>query len=797
MKRRFELDGISKLQERMERVWMEELEGRVMLSRADWLDLSHVERRSGEGTPSFQFEAKKGEDYLFINFGGAWLSLDSEEETDIDFSDGDGSGYIERLSWRAPKSGTYTLVVNSVEDWDEEYELVARVARDDFGNNRANAALLRPGETINGEIEDVIDKDVFSFTANAGERWAFDFETDADLDPTILSDQARDLFDCHDGCEPMPYTGTYYVVLSGDGYEMGKYKLSARRVMDNEGGAGSPQPLPLGAAAAGSVDFADDTDWFTLDAQAGVKYVFNIRGSANKSLDIRTSADAECDTCPIWWGGRRNVWTAPADGTYYLELGGSVGEYALDSGIEKPWDQSAAAALEAGVVASGAIQTPGDVQWFVIHTRARATYTVTGDAAAFTDGLLIDFIQGEGATRDDPQQWDIAIGAHDTGNQWSWTPLHDATYYLRVHSYDPLESGGFELNVSAEEDDFGNSAAQATATELGVAREGKVQYDNDSDWFGVDVVEGEKYVFNLDSFGSYDSYTMGRRRRQHYFPHDITLALVDGDGNELTYRQNYTAFDVKLEWTATFSGPLYAQVWAQGDTPPYRLLVTKQEDDPAKALPLKIGEAASGLLAKMGDVARYKVLLEPGKVYATTLDADVAQGGWWFVPAGGAGEGRLTAEWAGYNTYTWQVQQPTEVFVEVDARDATTYAVLVSEYVPPPPPVEEETPPVVAEPAAPPAVVEAPRNGLAGELADEEDVRAFSFSAAAGKTYTFQTILGSLEDSTLTIYDAEGNFVDENDDVSDDDLSSMLEWTAQTSGTYYIVVGGFGGGRLN
>jgi len=62
--------------------------------------------------------------------------------------------------------------------------------------------------------------------------------------------------------------------------------------------------------------------------------------------------------------------------------------------------------------------------------------------------------------------------------------------------------------------------------------------------------------------------------------------------------------------------------------------------------------------------------------------------------------------------------------------------------------------------------------------------------------HVFKTTLGTLEDSTLTLYDADGHYFDDNDDVSDDDYSSMLEWTAQNSGTYYIVVGGFGQGSF-
>src|SRR5207253_8158186 len=49
-----------------DRVWMEQLEGRVMLSGGNVLDLSDVVIRRGHGEADFQFEAEAGQKYLFI-----------------------------------------------------------------------------------------------------------------------------------------------------------------------------------------------------------------------------------------------------------------------------------------------------------------------------------------------------------------------------------------------------------------------------------------------------------------------------------------------------------------------------------------------------------------------------------------------------------------------------------------------------------------------------------------------------------------------------------------------------------
>src|SRR3954467_1706817 len=101
-----------------ERVWMEELEGRVLLSRAGWLDLSDGPvQRTIAGDAQFKFEAKAGQRYLFVDFNGYdWLSiLDSAGKKVAQAREPES--YAPRVLWTAPASGVYTI---SLETFDEE-----------------------------------------------------------------------------------------------------------------------------------------------------------------------------------------------------------------------------------------------------------------------------------------------------------------------------------------------------------------------------------------------------------------------------------------------------------------------------------------------------------------------------------------------------------------------------------------------------------------------------------------------------------------------------------------------------
>ena len=71
------------------------------------------------------------------------------------------------------------------------------------------------------------------------------------------------------------------------------------------------------------------------------------------------------------------------------------------------------------------------------------------------------------------------------------------------------------------------------------------------------------------------------------------------------------------------------------------------------------------------------------------------------------------------------------------------------------------------------------------------DVDLFELSADAGKSYQIDIALGTLGDSVLTIYDADGSEVAYNDDYGGGSASRII-WEAPATGVYYVEVSGFG-----
>jgi subtilisin family serine protease len=87
----------------------------------------------------------------------------------------------------------------------------------------------------------------------------------------------------------------------------------------------------------------------------------------------------------------------------------------------------------------------------------------------------------------------------------------------------------------------------------------------------------------------------------------------------------------------------------------------------------------------------------------------------------------------------------------------------------------------------------APASSTSGKLEVTGDVDWFKFQATAGQTYVFGTVLGTLRDSVLSLYDRNGQARLAFNDDCGSSLSSQIVWTARANGTYYLVVGGYGG----
>ena len=80
---------------------------------------------------------------------------------------------------------------------------------------------------------------------------------------------------------------------------------------------------------------------------------------------------------------------------------------------------------------------------------------------------------------------------------------------------------------------------------------------------------------------------------------------------------------------------------------------------------------------------------------------------------------------------------------------------------------------------------------VGGELEYDGDFDYFSFQAEAGWSYQIDVALGTLDNSVVELYDADGSFLDSSDDY-EGTYASRLSWRATSSGEKYVFVRGYG-----
>ncbi len=209
----------------------------------------------------------------------------------------------------------------------------------------------------------------------------------------------------------------------------------------------------------------------------------------------------------------------------------------------------------------------------------------------------------------------------------------EAFLELSFGMFECLPELGFDGVSSVEapagvDDDHANSSADATATRVGEATGGSLEYDGDVDFFVFDAVEGDFYELSVAP-GTLE---------------DPTVALYGVEGWQLNYDDDSGgSWAPLLYWSADGTGPRYVEVGGYG-TGSYTLTiaVSDLEDDHADssegATAIEVGEAVQGTLHYDDDVdyfvfdavwgERYELNVEPGTLEDPTLalyDADVWQ----------------------------------------------------------------------------------------------------------------------------------------------------------------------------
>ena len=315
---------------------------------------------------------------------------------------------------------------------------------------------------------------------------------------------------------------------------------------------------------------------------------------------------------------------------------------------------------------------------------------------------------------------------------------------------------------------------EATPVEIGEPSQGELDFEGERvDYFAFQAEEGELYDLGV---------VLGSLQ-------DSVLDLFDADGTRLAGNDDYgDSLASRLLWRAPATGTYYVQVtdfFAGTGTYTLTIAISEVVDDHANsagnATPVEIGEPSQGELDYEGDSDYFAFQAEEGEFYQldvvlgslqiSFLDLFDADGTWlagnddygdstssrliWNAPATGTYYVQVTDFFAGTGTYTLTIAISEVVDDHANSAGNAT-------------PVE------IGEPSQ-------------GELDYGGDSDYFAFQAEEGELYDLGVVLGSLQDSVLDLFDADGTWLAGNDDST----SSRLLWQAPATGTYYVQVADF------
>ena len=254
-----------------------------------------------------------------------------------------------------------------------------------------------------------------------------------------------------------------------------------------------------GTVTTGSLEIANDVDWFALEVTQGEIYQIEFTSS---TIASGLSDLGLFDTNGNFLQDGSDVLTfeAQTTGTVFLEadiFGSRTGGYELTTNlIEDDFsdDVNTTGVLTTdGIFTAGAVDFVGDGDWFAIDLVAGELYSIALSAVGV--GLRLRDSSGN-----------IVASGTDSGDNdvVTFTPSETGTFYVEALS---SRIGNYSLtavNVGDVDDDDFSQGVNTTGvlTSDGTVTAGSIEIANDRDSFALEVTQGELYSVTFTGLSS-------------------------------------------------------------------------------------------------------------------------------------------------------------------------------------------------------------------------------------------------------------------------------------------------------
>lgn len=624
----------------------------------------------------------------------------------------------------------------------------------------------------------------------------------------------------------VPSSGRYFLAAGGFGSSVGTYSLALSDLGsfdDFPEDTSTAGVVRVDGTATGQIDDPGDRDWFAVELEAGRTFRFEVRGAPtdNGTLSdpylrgIHSQAGVLLPSTSNDDGGdglnSLLEFTAPETGTYYVSagaFGSNTGTYTvLVEDIGSPDDHPATtgttATVAVGGTATGTIDEDGDQDWFAVTLQTGREYRIEVKGASTSDGTLPDpYLRGvhdatgallAGTTNDD--------GGVGYNSSLTFSAPETGVFYVSAGAFGG-NTGTYTVSVEdlGGLDDYSASPASAGAVAVDGTATGDIEEANDVDWFAVDLAAGQEYRIEVRGAPTSDGTLSDPYLRGLYDASETLLPSSQNDDGGATLNS-------LLQFMPRSAGTYYIAAGAFGDnTGTYTVEVTNlgSTDDHGDTIgtagTVAVGGSATGTIEEASDTDWFAVELQAGREYIFDLEGSPSGDGTLSDPylrgiysADGSpvpSSGNDDSNGSLNSQVSFVPETSGTFYVAAGAYGSATGTYTLS----------------VADNGSADdhgsdigSAGTVPDTGIAhGVIEEAGDSDWFQTNLVAGRTYRISlegsfSGGGTLSDPLLDgIYDAAGvKLSNTSDDDSGEGLDSLLEFTPDTTGQYFISASAF------
>lgn len=443
----------------------------------------------------FAIELNAGETYVFDLVGGTlsdpFVYLYSESGGVLASNDDGGDGFNSQLNYTADRSGTHYISAEAyASDQTGTYTLTTASlgngggGGDDRGDGPGNAGLvLADGGVTSGSLEQLGDDDWFRVDVQGNTTYEFALTgtggTSGLRDPFLyLYDASGALIGSDDdsggGLNSLITYSTisdHTVYLSAEafaGRSTGDYTVSStvtsRSQQDIPDNTSTTAVLTVDEALGGTLEEVEDRDWYAVNVVAGQTYTFDVTSAGDSPISdpyvaLYSNTGSFIDLNDDGGDGRNAqlIYEADSTGRVYVEASSflrttETGTYQISastqtSTVTDPGDNIfTTATIAPGQTARGAIDQPGDFDWYALEVVAGQSYQIdlTSAGGDPVPDPYLRVYNGDGS---------FALEDDDSGSglnsQLIVTINSSGTIYVSAEAFDTeFETGSYDLSVS-------------------------------------------------------------------------------------------------------------------------------------------------------------------------------------------------------------------------------------------------------------------------------------------------------------------------------------------------------------